>query len=42
MTGVFEQYKKGVFGVHKGVVFRTVLKGLGQFSDIVEGSFWSP
>ena len=26
MTGVFEQYKKGVFGVHKGVVFRTVLK----------------
>lgn len=23
---VFEQYKKGVFGVHKGVVFRTVLK----------------
>lgn len=26
---VFEQYKKGVFGVHKGVVFRTVLKGLG-------------
>ena len=26
ITGVFEQYKKGVFGVHKGVVFRTVLK----------------
>lgn len=27
---VFIHYKKGVFGVHKGVVFRTVLKGLEQ------------
>lgn len=26
IKGVFEQYKKGVFRVHKGVVFQTVLK----------------